>query len=177
MGQSKKAVVTGGAKGVGREIARQLLESGVDVIIVDLEKSDFFAQYGNHAIHETMDVADLSGWVALSERIGEVDYLINNAAVQTIVPFFELSESDWSRVIGTNLNGTFFGMQKVKVKNGGRIVNISSIYGQRPRLNKFHYDASKAAIELLTKEVALVLFYLVPLWCHPPHRSHEFFAQ
>jgi len=104
-----------------------------------------------------MDVGDSREWVSLSESIGEIDYLINNAAIQTVVNFYELSEADWNRVIATNLNGTFFGMQKIRIKNGGRIINVSSIYAQRPRVDKFHYDSSKAAIELLTKEVALVL--------------------
>jgi NAD(P)-dependent dehydrogenase (short-subunit alcohol dehydrogenase family) len=152
----KKALVTGGAMGIGREIARQLLESGVDVIIVDLEKTDFFDKYEQRVRYKIMDVADSKAWTSLSEEVGEIDYLINNAGVQTIVGFYELPEEDWNRVIATNLNGTFFGMQKIKVKSGGRIVNISSLHGQRPRLNKFHYDASKAAIELLTKEVAIV---------------------
>ena len=156
MNNIKKALVTGGAKGIGKEIACQLLENGVDVIIVDLHKADFFDKYGSRVNQKIMDVSNPKEWDSLAGHIGEIDYLINNAAFQTIVEFHELSETDWNRVISTNLNGTFFSMQKTRIKYGGRIVNISSIHGSRPRVNKFHYDSSKAAVELLTKEVAII---------------------
>lgn len=96
------------------------------------------------------------------DEFGRIDILVNSAGIQTIRPFIELPENEWQRVVDVNLKGTFLcsqGVAKEMIKSGvkGTIINISSIHGSIPRPNEVHYDASKAGVDMLTKEMALEL--------------------
>lgn len=98
---------------------------------------------------------------------------MNNAGIQTVNPFLEMSEGEWQRVIDVNLKGTFLCSQivaKEMVKHGkGKIINISSIHQSTPRFNKIHYDVSKAGIAMLTKDMALELSnYKINVNCVAP---------
>ena len=166
----KYAVVTGAANGIGKEISKQLIISGVSVFLIDKDKSvisvsnNFGIKYNNARSYPFVaDISDYDSICMIKDEIqkisgGIIDYLINNAGFQIISTFDDIKKQDWDSVIDTNLNGTFncshiFG--KI-INDGGRIVNISSIHAEKPRMNNFSYDASKAGMNIFTKEMALV---------------------
>lgn len=166
----KYAVVTGAANGIGKEISEQLIISGVSVFLIDKDESviqvsdNLGKKYNNAQSYPFIaDISDYNRLCEIKSEIqkisgGSIDYLVNNAGFQIISTFDDIKKQDWDNVINTNLNGTFncshiFG--KI-INKGGRIVNISSIHAEKPRMNKFSYDASKAGINIFTKEMALV---------------------
>ena len=109
-----------------------------------------------------MDLSDYEQVQAMFKQIqedyGSLDILVNNAALQIEASFNEVDVQDWKAVINTNLNGTFYCIKEAsKIMHRGSIVNISSLYSHKVRLNKFSYDASKAAIQRMSEEFALAL--------------------
>jgi glucose 1-dehydrogenase len=98
---------------------------------------------------------------AVVGRFGRIDVLVNNAGIQTERPFLELTADEWQRVLDVNLKGAFlcsrFSAREMIKGGGGKIINISSIHQAVPRLNRAHYDASKAGLWMLTREMALEL--------------------
>ncbi|MFT4892460.1 MAG: glucose 1-dehydrogenase [Candidatus Nanohaloarchaea archaeon] len=168
----KVAVVTGAGQGIGEAIALRLAEEGYRVAVND--------KYGEKADSTVKDIEDNRGEaVAVEadisrsegrekildetlEAFGRVDLLVNNAGVQTTTPFLELDEEEWDKVLDTNLKATYFLSQlvarhMVEENIEGDIVNISSIHEDTPRRNRNHYDASKAGIRMITKDIALEL--------------------
>lgn len=171
----KNAVVTGGARGLGKSIAEAFLEHGCsNVIISDLdgEKGQESAQElsskneGNCLFKET-DVASYYSVKELfaycDEKLGKVDILMNNAGVieRPRLQAMEISEELWDRVLAINLKGAFFCSQQAAERmieqGGGRIINMSSIV-ERVAI-KYHaaYVASKGGIGQLTRALALEL--------------------
>ena len=107
------------------------------------------------------------------KNFGRIDILVNNAGIQTVAPFLELTEEEWDEIFKVNLKGTFLCSQMVAKEmikfEKGKIINISSIHYSIPRFNKAHYDASKAGIEMLTKDMALELAkYKINVNCIAP---------
>jgi len=88
-----------------------------------------------------------------------IDILINCAAIQSVLSFDKLTFKEWKRVLNVNLDGTFLCCKHIaghfKKNKSGNIINFTSIHDKIPRLNKFHYDASKAAVSMFTRELAL----------------------
>ena len=167
--QGRTAVVTGGAQGLGRAIARRLAEAGASLVIGDLIEAgarsvadDLAATFGVTALATSLDVADSASIAALADtavnQLGGIDIWVNNAGIYPSTPTLEMSDDEWDRVVRINLNGTFFGCREaarrmVQGGRGGVIVNLSSVAGIRgrgPRIS--HYVASKHGIIGLTQQ-------------------------
>jgi 3-oxoacyl-[acyl-carrier protein] reductase len=166
--QARKAVVTGGASGLGYAIARRLLRSGADVVLWDMKAEALggaavdLAPEGPVHIRQVnvADRADVADAVAFSvEKLGAVDILVNSAGIAgPAVPAVEYSAADWQSVIDVNLTGTFFCCQALlphmSGRDYGRIVNIASVAGKDGNPNASAYSASKAGVIALTKSLA-----------------------
>ena len=144
----KKAIVTGGASGLGLACARRLGADGVEVITVDIASD--------------ADIrADISDWAAVesvAKEVGAVDVLVNSAGI--LGPFeslWEIENEKWARTLAVNLNGTFYTCKAfvpgMIQKGWGRIVNIASIAGKEGNPKFSAYSASKAAVIGMTKSL------------------------
>ncbi len=144
----KKAIVTGGASGLGLACAQRLREDDVEVITVDIASgSDFLT-----------DVSDWTLVESMAKKVGAVDILVNSAGIQG--PFgalWEVDHEQWSKTLSTNLNGTFYTCKAfvpgMIEKKWGRIVNIASIAGKEGNPKLSAYSASKAAVIGMTKSL------------------------
>lgn len=147
MKYSRKAVITGGASGLGAAIAEDFRASGIEVTTVDLHEADI-----------CVDVTDELALTEALSRIGDVDILCNSAGIvgpnKTLV---ETTGSEWRRVLEVNVIGTVNTIRALvpgMVRSGwGRIVNIASMAGKDGNPNLSIYSASKAAVIGLTKSV------------------------
>lgn len=167
----KVALVTGAAAGIGAAISRRLARDGIaigvlDILIDDATKvADQIVAAGGKAIALQASITDREQVRAavskLRQAFGPVTILVNNAGITGFVPFEELSDAQWDRMMEVNLKGTFIVTQVVlpDMKNAqwGRIVNISSSSAQSGSRLMAHYSASKGAIIALTKSLALEL--------------------
>jgi NAD(P)-dependent dehydrogenase (short-subunit alcohol dehydrogenase family) len=164
------AVVTGGARGIGRACCRRLAEAGATVAVADLdaEAADAAAaELGPPALAVAVDVREAASVRALVERVlgeaGRLDVWVNAAGVYPTSPLPEMSEEDWDDVLDTNLRGTFLGAREaaramVAGGNGGVIVNVSSTAAFRVDApGAAHYVASKFGVRGLTKALAVEL--------------------
>lgn len=169
----KAAIVTGGAKGIGRGIAYRLAEAGAKVLIADLD-AEMASQTARELSGKGWQVAsvatdvsneaDIQQMVATCrEQFGSVDILVNNAGIFPPAPVSQMSVLDFEKVIRVNLNSVFLGTKYAaeamkEQGRGGRIINISSIDALHPSMvGLAHYDASKHAVWGFTKNVALEL--------------------
>ena len=165
----KVAVVTGGARGIGQALARALAREGVVVAIGDLDAAAAGAaatELGNGSIGLALDVTDRPGFTAfldeVERRLGPLDILVNNAGIEKHAPFWDVSESDYDKVVDVNLKGAFFATQAM-VRHlrargrRGRIVNISSVHEELPFPNFAAYCASKGGLRMLTRNLAVEL--------------------
>jgi NAD(P)-dependent dehydrogenase (short-subunit alcohol dehydrogenase family) len=165
------ALVTGGGRGIGKEIALELARSGCAVAVnyyVEPDRAEAtvaeLSALGVDAVAVRADVgirAEVHRMVdEVTRRFGRIDVLVNNAAVQTWTPLLEVTEEEWDRVIRTNLKGCFLCTQAVAVhmrERGGAIVNIGSGCNKVPFPALVAYTASKGGIEMLTKVAAIEL--------------------
>lgn len=160
--EGKVALVTGGAMGIGRAIAELFAEEGAVVIVGDVTLPEPF-QHAN-VIAEQLDVSKLEQWHHCVEGVvakyGKIDVLVNNAGlVGSYLPIDEIALEDWNRVIDINQNGVFYGMRTVipvmKQQRKGSIVNVSSIWGIVGASGVSAYQASKAAVRMMSKNGAL----------------------
>ncbi|WP_460452225.1 SDR family NAD(P)-dependent oxidoreductase [Alsobacter sp. SYSU BS001988] len=162
------AVVTGGARGIGRGIVEALAAEGATIAIVDrdnIDRAEQLAAALPKAAAFQADVSDAADVQAvalrITERLGAVDILVNNAGTLSRKPILEDSFEDWDRVLKTNLYGCFNcsrAFAPAMVKRGfGRIINTSSIHGRVAKAGMGSYCASKAAIDMFTKQLAVEL--------------------
>jgi NAD(P)-dependent dehydrogenase (short-subunit alcohol dehydrogenase family) len=166
---SRVALVTGGSRGIGRQIAFALARAGHRVAITyksNREKADGVVKQieseGGAAIALPLDISERSqvrGVVRdLKSQLGSVAILVNNAAIAQEKPFESITDDDWDLMLATNLRGPFATSQEVipdMVQNRwGRIINITSIGGQWGGMNQVHYAASKAALINFTRSLA-----------------------
>jgi NAD(P)-dependent dehydrogenase (short-subunit alcohol dehydrogenase family) len=157
----KTAVVTGGAQGIGFEIARALGEAGAAVIIADLNPALGEAAASSlGAAFELLDVTDVGAVSALAAKLGRVDVLVNNAGIVRNDPAEDTSDADWSRVIDVNLSGVFwccreFGKHMLEAGSGSIIstASMSGYVSNHPQ-KQVAYNASKAAVIHLTRSLA-----------------------
>ncbi|WP_194903763.1 SDR family NAD(P)-dependent oxidoreductase [Catenulispora rubra] len=154
----KTAVVTGGGSGIGRAIAERLTADGHQVATLDLKPADTPFSYAADVTDRSQVDAALT---AVREQLGPISVLVNAAGMDGFKRFANLSFESWQRVIDVNLNGVFHCVQAAlpdMVEAGwGRIVNISSSSAQSGQPFMAHYVASKAAVNGLTKALALEL--------------------
>jgi 3-oxoacyl-[acyl-carrier protein] reductase len=165
----KVAIVTGAGHGIGREIAMGLAREGAEVVVTDLSEEIFkvgkeIEALGAKTLPVKCDVTNLQAAESIEETIVDkferIDILVNNAGIYPLKPFLEMTEEDWTKVLGINLNGVFHCTKAVIPKmveqRYGKIVNIASIAGAVVGFfNLTHYSASKAAIAGFTKSLAL----------------------
>jgi NAD(P)-dependent dehydrogenase (short-subunit alcohol dehydrogenase family) len=166
---TRVAIVTGAGHGIGRETAIQLAARGNSVVVADLNGDHAQAvasEIGQHAFGIGVDVRDRAGIAALVDeavnRFGGIDILVNNAGIYPNTPFLEMPEAEWDAVFDTNVKGIFnvtqaVAQQMVKQGRGGRVINISSGASVSGRRGASHYCTSKAAVNMLTKVLAIEL--------------------
>lgn len=158
------AIVTGGASGIGREVAARMVSEGATVSLWDRDASalaDSVAATGA-AHHVVLDIANAAAVAAAAgntvEALGKLDVLVVSAGITgPNAALWEYSVEDWQRVIDVNLNGAFYCNRATVpflMQNGyGRIVNIASIAGKEGNPNACAYSASKAGLIGLTKSL------------------------
>ena len=163
---NKVAIVTGGAKGMGASHASALVKAGAKVVITDVLEErgkELATSLGKNAIFIKHDVSKSSDWnnvlAVAEETFGHVNVLINNAGIALFDKVQEMDEEKYLKVIHVNQLSVFLGMKTVfpsMVKaGGGSIVNISSISGKLGTYGGIAYDASKFAVNGMTKSAAL----------------------
>ena len=163
----RRAVVTGGGRGIGLACAEALAEAGAQVTIADSDAAN--AEQGlaalrakGHAAQSlVLDVTDSAGVTATADRLGPIDILVCNAGIaRSNTPAEDVSDEHWRNVIDVNLNGVFwccraFGRHMLEAGRGA-IVNVGSMSGfivNRPQPQSY-YNASKAAVHHLTRSLA-----------------------
>ena len=163
--QRQIALVTGAARGIGRAIARRLIDDGMTVVVADIDESAATAaarELGACAHAMRLDVTSEPSWrdaiAATGERIGPLTALVNCAGIAgRSAPAWELSVDEWNQVIAIDLTGVFLGCRAalpgMMERGYGRIVNIASIAGKEGNPNAPAYSASKAAVIGLTKSL------------------------
>jgi 3-oxoacyl-[acyl-carrier protein] reductase len=167
----KKAVVTGGSRGIGLEIARALLAEGADVLItgrkqeaLDSALADLSpAAEGRTLVSFAADSGNSNDVEALfafaDRRLGGLDILINNAGLGIFRAAAELTIEEWDRVIATNLSGVFYcsraAIPRMRERNGGFIINISSLAGKNPFAGGAAYNASKFGLNGFSEAMML----------------------
>ncbi|MDQ0213981.1 acetoacetyl-CoA reductase [Oikeobacillus pervagus] len=166
----KVVIVTGGSRGIGATIAKELAKKGANVVInynTSFESAesvvDDIQQFGGSALACKADVANLEEAQYLIEKtksqFGKVDILVNNAGITRDRTFRKLSEEEWNEVINVNLNSIYHTTSAVintmLDQKYGRIINISSIIGQAGGFGQTNYSASKAGMIGFTKSLAL----------------------
>ena len=165
----KIAIVTGGASGIGLATVEAFIERGVKVVIADYNEEAGKAvekelkEKGADVLFVAVNVADeksVENLVAETVKTyGQVDILVNNAGIGVLAPTHELTFEEYNKVISINQNGVFFGskyaIREMLKTGGGSIVNTSSILGHVGQAGAFAYNASKGAVNTLTKSLAL----------------------
>lgn len=165
----KTVIVTGATKGLGYGVIHALARAGADVVVVSRTQSDCdvvaeeIKGLGRKAIAVPTDVGKPAEIQALVEaavkEFGKIDILVNNAGTAVTKKAIELTEEDWDRVMNVNLKGPFLLAQAVGkqmiAQNGGKIINISSIFGLVGDVNVLPYLCSKGGIIQMTRGLAL----------------------
>lgn len=164
--EGKTAIVTGAARGVGREIAGQFAERGAAVAVVDIDAEGALKaaeEIGSNALTIACDVSCWQAVEAMVEtviaQLGRIDIVVNNAGICERVTIEQLTPESWDRVLAVNLRGPFLVCKAVvphmKSLGSGRIINITSVAGKIGGLMVgLHYTASKGGLLAFTKGLA-----------------------
>ncbi|MGB0343351.1 MAG: glucose 1-dehydrogenase [Parvibaculales bacterium] len=166
--QGKTAFVSGGAKGLGAEMARVMHGEGANVMITDVLEAEGQALAGAHENMRFMthDVTDEARWeeamAATKDAFGGLHVMVNNAGIaHDATPMEDTTLEQWRKVTAIDLDGVFLGckhaVRLMKQGPGGSIINISSIYGIVGSAGQAPYHAAKGGVRLLTKSLALEL--------------------
>ena len=170
MAQQKIAVVTGGMGGLGESISTKMADAGYKVVVtyspsntkwkgwIDEMKGKGYA-FGAYPV----DVADFDDAAAkvvqIQKEVGAIDILVNNAGITRDMTFKKMSKADWDAVMHTNLDSCFSMTKQVMdgmvERNWGRVINVSSVNGQKGAFGQANYSAAKAGIHGFTKALAL----------------------
>ena len=169
--QGKSAVVTGGASGVGKAVAERFAAEGAAVTIADRNIADdatlaeTLTKGGADAQALEIDVAEPASVETMIEgavsAFGGVDIIVNSAAIARVEKVVDISFESWNEVLSINLSGVFLCAQAaarhMKEHGGGRIINMSSVNGQRAVTGRGAYAVAKGGIEMLTRIMAAEL--------------------
>lgn len=165
-------VITGGGSGIGAETARHFATAGARVAVIDRDMAscqsvaDEILASGGHALPVQADVSDEDDVIRAAMKvlsdIGPCDVLVNNAGVQYAQPLMAIELDKWRKALDVNLTGALmcaqaFGRHMIESKRGGSVVNVGSITGSHPKPGGGAYSASKAAIAMLSRQLALEL--------------------
>ncbi len=165
MGQvdGKAAIITGGASGIGAACARTLAREGAQVLVTDLDPSGeaIASEIGGFFIRH--DVTDEEGWPAVirtaEERFGGLHVMVANAGIGVMATVVEMSLADWRRQMAVNVDGVFLSVKHAIPAmiraGGGSIIIMSSVAGLRGSAGLAGYSATKGAVRLFAKSVAL----------------------
>ena len=166
--KDKVALITGSARGIGKEIATVFAREGASIVVCDIDEGlarqakEELESLGANAISFGVDVTNLSQVEEMLNKIldklGKIDILVNNAGITRDGLLLRMKESDWDAVLSVNLKGTFVctkvvSKQMLKQRTG-KIINIASIIGIIGNAGQANYAASKAGIIGLTKSIA-----------------------
>jgi len=171
--RDKVAIVTGASSDIGLEISKRFSEEGAKVVMIGrnmerLEKArKSINDHQSQTVSIPCDITNESQVIQavnqITDHYGKIDILVNNAgAINDPIHFHEMSDSDWTSLVNTNLFGTFRITKSVIIKmlenkNGGSIINIGSISAERaiPKVHLTVYCTTKAAINMFTKGIAV----------------------
>jgi 3-oxoacyl-[acyl-carrier protein] reductase len=167
----KTVLVTGGARGLGRSVALAFAKQGANVAIADID--------GPTALQTARSLSELNQRICVIATdicshesakstvrqtvadLGGLDILVNNAAVASVEPFLEISESEWDRIFSVNVKAVLFCTQAaawvMKERGGGKIINVTSPASRMALPLYTAYAASKAAVDSITRSSALAL--------------------
>lgn len=165
--KGKTALVTGGARGIGKCAATALAEAGANIALIDVMEdvdgtAKEIAQMGVEAIAYRADVTD-SGQIketvdAIGKEFGSVDILVNNAGITRDNLLVRMKDDEWDKVLSINLRGAFVCLRAVAKpmmrQRSGRVINIASVVGVIGNAGQCNYSASKAGMIGLTKSAA-----------------------
>ncbi len=167
--KDRVALVTGGSRGIGAAVCRELASYGCDIALTHLGDEERAAQMqteliaaGRRVVVFASDAADSAQASAAVrgtvEKLGRLDFLVCNAGITRDGVVWKMSDEAWSRVLGVNLTGYFNHIREAglifKDQRSGRIVNITSINGLRGKYGQANYTAAKGGVIALTKTVA-----------------------
>jgi glucose 1-dehydrogenase/3-oxoacyl-[acyl-carrier protein] reductase len=168
--KGKVALVTGASRGIGKGIAEIFAEEGADVAVNYIASAqaaeDVAAEIrckGRRAITVKADVANRAEVEAMVDRVwtelGPIDCLVNNAGIETIVPFLDLTDDQWTRLVDVNLRGDWLCSQVycrrvIEEKRKGNVVMIGSIQAGKVLPGRTHYAPTKLGLEALTRNMS-----------------------
>jgi NAD(P)-dependent dehydrogenase (short-subunit alcohol dehydrogenase family) len=166
--RGRVAVITGAGSGIGRACALRLAQAGASIVAADVRldaANDTAARVraaGGPAIAVAVDVRDDAQCRSLADQamaaVGQIDIVVNGAGIFPPTPIFEMTVDAWDRVLDINARGTFLVSRACATHmSGGAIVNIASKSAIQPTVGLAHYAASKGAVVMLTKALALEL--------------------
>lgn len=166
--ENKVAIITGAGAGIGRGIALNFAREGAKVVVADRsqegqETVKLITDAGGKAVFIQTDISQMDQVELMVKKavdeFGALDILVNNAGIFPFKPFEEMAEADWDLVLGVNLKGTYFCISKALklMKEGAKIVNISSIASVIGFAGLSHYCASKSGMNGLVRALALEL--------------------
>jgi len=167
--EGKVAVITGSSRGIGRAVAERFAAEEALVVITSRSQADLdvvaagIKSRGGQALAISANIDDRVQVESLFDQVlqahGRVDVLVNNAGIHRVVPFLELTEEEWDRVMQTNLKGTFYCLKAVLpgmvARGQGVIINVASVAAKTGgKFPVHHYVAAKSAIIGLTKSLS-----------------------
>jgi NAD(P)-dependent dehydrogenase (short-subunit alcohol dehydrogenase family) len=165
--EGKVAVVTGGAKGIGADIAEKLLVHGAAVVIVDVDeaagaaKVEGWRQQGYTAHYISCDITSQqsvqSAVTSIEELLGGIHILVNNAGVFPRATLLNVDDAHWNKVMDVNLKGALYfsqGVVQLMSKQGGSMINIGSLHHHKGQENTLVYALSKGGMMTFTRSLA-----------------------
>ena len=171
--RGKRALITGGSQGIGQGIALRLSAEGCDVVInfrknqksADDTKSRIESQ-GGRAVTIQADVSQINEAQRLVDEafhaLGSLDFLVNNAGIEIDTPFLDVKMDDYAKVVAVNMTGPFFLTQffvrKLRdSRQGGKVVNISSVHEELPFPRFAPYSMAKGGLKMMTRTLSIEL--------------------